>query len=248
MTENQARTQTEARERPEVAPLAVAGLLLDVVRPRLGPDGRAWLDAAVAGLGAPVDREAFFAAFTVAARKVGRAAAAPSADELARLRGGGVSWSVGSWGLDELTRAALLLRVAGATSPGGFEALVGDTYQHGDNRERQAVLRSLPLLPTPERFLPLAIEACRTSIQPLFEAIACENPYPAAHFPEPSFNQMVLKALFTGVALRRILGLANRLTPELERMAADYASERRAAGRIVPADIGWLLDEKGTAP
>jgi hypothetical protein len=74
----------------------------------------------------------------------------------------------------------------------------------------------------------------------VFEAIACENPYPAAHFPELNFNQMVLKALFTGVALERVIGLDGRVTPELARMANDYASERRAAGRSVPADI-WRV-------
>ena len=49
---------------------------------------------------------------------------------------------------------------------------------------------------------------------------------------------MVLKALFNEVALSRIAGLAGRRNAELTRMAADYASERRAAGRTVPADIG----------
>jgi hypothetical protein len=39
------------------------------------------------------------------------------------------------------------------------------------------------------------------------------------------------------VPVSRILGLERRKTPELRRMAADYASERRAAGRPVPADI-----------
>ena len=89
--------------------------------------------------------------------------------------------------------------------------------------------------------LPIALDACRSSTQPVFEAIACENPYPAAYFPEASFNQMALKAVFTGVALARILGLASRRTPELARMAADYADERRAAGRPVPSDLGDLI-------
>ena len=51
---------------------------------------------------------------------------------------------------------------------------------------------------------------------------------------------MVLKALFTGVTLARIIGLDERVTPELGRMAADYASERRAAGRSVPEDLSRI--------
>jgi hypothetical protein len=99
------------------------------------------------------------------------------------------------------------------------------------------VLRALSLLPRPDRFCSLATDACRSHVQPVFEAICCESRYPAACFPDLAFRQMVLKALFTGVALDRIHGLRTRIDPELIRMAHDYASERRAAGRPVPADI-----------
>ncbi len=51
---------------------------------------------------------------------------------------------------------------------------------------------------------------------------------------------MVLKALFIEVALERILGLQRRITPELRRMAKDYAGERAAAGRSIPKDIALL--------
>jgi hypothetical protein len=80
-------------------------------------------------------------------------------------------------------------------------------------------------------------DTCRTNILPLFESISCENPYPAHYFPELNFNQMVLKAMFNGIALARIVGLAGRHNAELTRMSNDYAAERTAAGRSVPADI-----------
>jgi len=191
-----------------------------------------------------LDRDAFAGAFTLSARRVGKALLALSGEELTRLQGSGVTWTLTGWGVDELSRSMLLLRAAAALPPREFETLVEECYGRGDSRERQAVLRSLALLPAADRFLALAVDACRTSIQPLFEAIACENPYPAAHFPELNFNQMVLKALFTGVALRRILGLEGRITTELRRMAADYASERRAAARSVPPDIDYVLGKE----
>jgi hypothetical protein len=78
-------------------------------------------------------------------------------------------------------------------------------------------------------------------VETVFRAIACDNPYPAAHFPEASFNQMVLKAVFVGAPVSRIVGLSRRATPELRRMAEDYASERRAAGRAVPEDVTLVL-------
>jgi hypothetical protein len=114
---------------------------------------------------------------------------------------------------------------------------VREVFQQGDNGEREALLASLSMLPQPERFLETAIDACRSHVQSVFEAIACENPYPARHFPDLNFNQLVLKAFFTEVAVKRIVGLTDRLSPELTRMANDYASERRAAGRPVPPDL-----------
>ena len=75
------------------------------------------------------------------------------------------------------------------------------------------MLKALPLLPEPERFEALAVEACRSNVLTVFEAIACENPYPQRYFVELPWNQMVLKAAFNGVALTRIVGLDERLEP-----------------------------------
>lgn len=212
---------------------------------RFEAPARQWLARAVAAVGSGPDPGGFLEAFTVAARGVGHARLAPTDEQRARLAGAGLNWSIGTWSADELGRVALLVAAAARWPEARFEALVEECYRQGDGAERQAVLRALPLLPAPERFLAIAVDACRSHIQPLFDAIACENPYPARHFPELNFNQMVLKALFTGVALARILGLADRVTPELRRMAAGYASERRAAGRSVPPDIGQLVGDKG---
>jgi hypothetical protein len=217
-----------------------------MVHAHADPGARAWLAGALAAARAPLDRGGFATAFALAARRTGRTEPRPTASEVARLQAAGVTWPVALWGLDGLFRAALLLHAAAALSPGELEALVEECFLGGDTRERQAVLRTLALLPDPGRFVPLAVDACRTSVQPVFEAIACENPYPARHFPEASFNQMVLKAVFIEVAVGRILGLEARITPELRRMAADYASERRAAGRTVPADVDRLLGENGS--
>jgi hypothetical protein len=217
-----------------------------MVRAHAEPGAREWLAGALATARAPLDRTGFATAFALAARRAGRTEPRPTASDVARLQATGVTWPVAGWGLDGLCRTALLLHAAAALPPGELEALVEECFLGGDTRERQAVLRTLALLPDPERFVPLAVDACRTSVQPVFEAIACENPFPARHFPEASFNQMVLKAVFVEVAVGRILGLEARVTPELRRMAADYASERRAAGRSVPADVAVLLGENGS--
>jgi hypothetical protein len=188
------------------------------------PEAREWLTQALAG--------DFAISFASAARRVGRAPLALSAAEQQRL--GTTRWSA-----DELARACLLLSAAARAD---LPALVEGCFHQGDNRERSAVLKTLPLLPAPERFIPLAAEACRTNVVTVFEAIACENPFPAAHFSDAQFNQMTLKAVFLTVAVSRIVGLDRRRTPELARMARDYASERHAAGRPVPTDLELLRE------
>src|SRR5262249_10116714 len=132
--------------------------------------------------------------------------------------------------------------VEAAARPDG-ERVVTDAYRGGDSDERCAVLRALPLLPAPERFIALAADACRSSVRPIFEALACENPFPARHLSALHFNQMILKALFLDVPLARVLGLDARRSDELVRMARDYAAERRAAGRPVSADLAVLAGE-----
>lgn len=184
----------------------------------------------------------FEAAFAGAGRRLGTA---PASGDATVADAHGRRWSIVGWGLDEIGRAVLLLegaeRIPADEQPGWVETL----YRTGALREQQAIVRALALLPDPARFVAIALDACRTSTQPIFEAVACENPYPAAHFAADAFNQLVLKAVFTEVPLARILGLESRITPELARMAADYAAERAAAGRIVPADLAILTGDRG---
>lgn len=134
-------------------------------------------------------------------------------------------------------RAALVLSAIAARDPGEHVALVDTLLRTGDLGEQVSLLRALSLLPTPERFVELAIEACRTNVVAVFAAIATDNPYPARHFPAPALRQLVLKAIFVGVQVGRIVGLGPRIDAELLRMIDDYASERRAAGRPIPEGV-----------
>lgn len=221
-----------------LASAALGQALHDLASSHASAGGRPWRAPAAVTSGA-FDRDAFTQAFTVAARHLGASDLRLTAGEAARLAALGANWPL-TTRLDELGRVALLILAAAHLSETQLVAVLEDCYEHGDTRERRAVLRTLPLLPVVEGLVAIAVDACRSHVQPLFEAIACENPYPAAQFPEVNFNQMVLKALFIGVALERIMGLSARVTPELRRMADDYARERIAAGRSVPADIGRL--------
>jgi hypothetical protein len=209
-----------------------------------------WLDAARRDIGAlssaDFDDERLLLAFSSAGRPLGKAALAITADESERLASQGVTWRLDGWGVDELGRVLFLGAAFDELDAQHAARILEACYERGDNRERQAVLRALPFVPDNARFLSLAVDACRTSVQTVFEAIACENPFPADRFPDSNMNQMVLKAMFNGVALARIVRLGERAGPELARMAADYAAERRAAGRSVPADIDLVLGQPAT--
>jgi hypothetical protein len=141
----------------------------------------------------------------------------------------------------ERARTCLLLHACDRLPAEQHTTLIRDVFRTGDNAERSALLRALSLLPAPERFVETAIEACRSHVQDVFEAIACDNPYPATHFPDLHFQQMVMKALFTSAPLARVIAYRTRITDELQRMVKDYAAERTAAGRTVPDDVALIL-------
>jgi hypothetical protein len=216
-------------------------------------------EAAVARREDPSERQGSGAAlarhFTAAGRRLGHATMSvgdgASGGREVRLTRDGLRLFPGRWATDELGRASLVSAAidvaAPARAPTGdpFIAMgtdgeavmqVEDLFRGGDLREQQTVARCLAHLPGPERFLSLAVEIVRSNTTVLLEAIACDNPFPSAHLPEAAFNQMVVKCLFVGLPLAQIVGLAQRRSPELERMVAAFASERRAAGRPVPDD------------
>jgi hypothetical protein len=210
---------------------------LDLVLARASAAARGWLLPHLEAL----SEQSFGLVYSGAGRRLGAVAVEPDEAETARLAAAGLPAPRG-WALSAVCRAALLAVLCARLDAAARLRVARAVFKTGDNEERAALLRALSLLPEPERFVELAIDACRTHVQSVFEAIACENPYPARHFPEHNFNQMVLKSFFTGVAVGRIDGLAARRSPELARMAEAYASERRAAGRSVPADLGLVTE------
>ncbi|MGH7229766.1 MAG: EboA domain-containing protein [Nitrospiraceae bacterium] len=224
-------------------PLVLSHFLFQCLGHRVASSVRHHLEALEHDLHTKWSETLFTECFGTMAQLLGRTAVRLTDKEMVDLNGFGVMWKP-SKTLDELGRTAFLMIAATHLPDLLFQSQLQRCYDNGDPRERRAVLRTLPLLPEAERFVPIAVDACRSHVQPIFEAVACENFYPAGHFPERYFNQMVLKALFTGTSLDRIFGLERRVTEELLRMAADYAAERLAAGRSVPMDIerlGWQM-------
>jgi len=207
--------------------------LAAVAEQRTTPAGAEWLRERLAAVAGPIG-QTFQIAFAAAGRHIGKQPI--GAKDAAIITAAGLLVPA-EMGADECARGALLLAADSDTE------IVRGLVRRGELRERQAVLRVLAALPEPERFVELAIDACRTNVDGVFRALACDNTFPAAQLPDAAFDQLVLKALFTGAPLARIHDLARRTTPELVRMVAAYASERRAAGRPVPDDAKLVLEK-----
>jgi hypothetical protein len=213
--------------------------LLRVLESHARPDALAWLRPGLPAAGSAFARDAFFGFYAGAGRRFGNAVPKLSTEDSARLRAAGVAMPE-VLSLADTARAALLLLATQATSPTEHLSIATEAFRRGDNGERIALLRALPLLPEPARFTELAIDACRSHVVDVFAAIACDNPFPARYFPELHFNQLVMKTLFVELGLERVIGWRERNNPELRRVAGDYEAERRAAGRPVPTDIASI--------
>lgn len=205
---------------------------------RLKDTGRDYMDKATEEIAAGVPRQRFSALLSMASRHARREPLGLSESELADAARAVPGWSPADWNLLELLRSALVLARSDLDQSAfsdDFEAL----FRFADQGELCALYRCLPLLPTGERFVERAAEGCRTNMVTVFEAVALDSPYPAQHFDNTAWQQLVIKALFLDLSVYRITGLDGRLTAELTRMALDWADERVSAGRSFHTGL-WL--------
>lgn len=142
------------------------------------------------------------------------------------------SFFVQGWTLSRLARVWWLLQL-----PVTDKALYLDTleklFNAAEMNELAALYSALPLLPWPEEWIARTSEGIRSNIGIVQEAIMLRNPYPAKYLPEPAWNQLVMKAIFTDKPLHLITGLDERANNALVNILIDFAHERWAAGRTL---------------
>ncbi|WP_327179867.1 EboA domain-containing protein [Streptomyces sp. NBC_01335] len=192
--------------------------LLALLRTRLHPAARTWLDRALADATAPPRDHGPLPAWEARLAEAGRRCGPTHADA---------------------TRV-LLLRTARADTD-----TLTRVYRQGTADERRAVLHALPaLVPGPDA-LPLVEDALRTNDTRLLAAAV--GPYAARHLDAHAWRHALLKCLFTGVPVDTAAELARRAhgDTELARMLRDFAAERTAAGRPVPEDLHRVLSLTG---
>ena len=202
---------------------------------QLSPEAMTWLEKSLAQLRTSGKHADLYMAVSLAARKAGKADLALSEADVRDAQAARAGWDPRGWSADQAARVALLLSLD--NDPGRLSRCLDQLCITADVSELAAFYRGLPLYPDPARYLARATEGLRTNMKNVFEAIAHRNPYPSEQFPEAAWNQMVLKAVFIGLALWPIANLDRRANAALARMLRDYAHERWAAGRPVSPEL-----------
>jgi hypothetical protein len=202
------------------------------------------LDKACAEVAAGVSTTRFCSLFSMQSRSAGRGLLEPTEAERAAAQSALPGWEVELWTKLEAVRVRLILARRDLDGDAGSRA-IEELFRFADQGELCALYRSLAFLPAGERFAWQAAEGCRTNMLDVFTAVACDTPYPRAHFDDVAWRQMVIKALFVGAPAWRIDGLDDRLDEELARMALDLVEERRSAGREIQHELWLCLGKYG---
>jgi len=214
----------------------IRALLLEWIARRVTPEAAEWLTARCAAYGKGVANRELYLDFSGALRRTGKAPLHLSAGDLARANEARPGWNPSMWTTAQSARIVLVLAWP-APDPERYVAVLDDLFGSADLGELIALYQALPLYPHQSAHERRCSEGVRTNMTDVFTAVAHRNPYPSEHLDEGAWNQMVLKALFVGVALHPIHGLDARANPALARMLLDYAHERWAARRDVSPEL-----------
>ena len=188
-----------------------------------------WLNNRIVGLTTTASAKDLFMSYSLLAAKFNKTAALDYGNESDVT----VSYFK-SHGADllQVARIYLLCKVL-ETNPEFYTKEVAKIIEVADTTELETFLRYLTILPESESFKHAAVEALRTNISIVFDAITLNNQYPAIYFNDQQWNQMYLKAAFMERDLSMIQSVDERANADLTRIISDYAHERWAASRKI---------------
>lgn len=207
----------------------------NLVYGRADENARLWLKQKLKLIEGSKHSRDFYLAFSTAPRIMGKQPLNISDREMADASKVKEGFNPVRWTIDQTCRVLLLVHYAGSGQL--TDKILNNLFETAEVNEQVSLFTSLPLLPDPENYVHRAEEGVRTNISVVFEAIALRNPYPANFLSENSWNQMVLKAIFTERKLDDIYGLESRANASLARMLQHFAQERWAANRSVTPEL-----------
>ncbi len=195
-----------------------------------------WLQERLDAISRSNSDKELYIALGMAPRILGKSDLEPSVAELSEAHSAVAGWNPSDWSIDGAARILMLLTLA-VKNPDEFGQMLRSLCATADVAEAIVYYRGLALFPQSDELTNQIGEGLRTNMRAVFEAIAHNNPYPAAHFDDHRWNHMILKALFVESRLYPIQGLDRRANSELAEILCHYAHERWAAGRAVTAEL-----------
>ncbi|WP_018626250.1 EboA domain-containing protein [Niabella aurantiaca] len=177
--------------------------------------------------------------FSLAGRKFSRKKPDSTPDHFIYITGNFPQTNWNSWSILDMARLYQLLQLE-AISRQDYIPLIEALFRQADLGELTLLYKALPFYAYAEEWIPRCAEGIRSNMGTVLDAIMQENNYPSEQLPEAAWNQMILKAVFTGKDLARVYGLQQRNNPALATSLFRYAEERLAAGRDIDGEI-WGL-------
>lgn len=215
----------------------INSLLWEILTAQIAPSEAKWLEEN--GVAEPLE---LMTAFVAAPRFLAKRTVKPTVKQTLELNELLPGFSVEDWGIVRLSRVWLLSCLDTANKE-EYCRHIETLFDTAEMNEMVALYSALPLLEYPDKWLFRATDAVRSNMGVVFDAVALKNPYPTKHFTELAWNQLVLKAIFNDKPIHFIVGLEERVNENLAFTLSDFAHERWAAGRTVPAQV-WRLVSK----
>lgn len=200
------------------------------------PEAMNWLGKKLSLMENDFTNREFFICFSGAFRFFSRDLVSFSKEELEVFKLQYNGWDPTGIKVFELARLIIFLHIP-QTDLTQYVTVVKKLLSTADMGELVTLFKALIVYPFAEEYRNFVADGIRTNIKNVFEAIALDNPYPAKYLDEKQWNQMVLKSVFNGSPLYRIVGLDQRANAALSQQLSDYAHERWAAGRMVNPEL-----------
>lgn len=145
---------------------------------------------------------------------------------------------VDQWTILRLARVWMLSLIDDQPQP--YKDFIDKLFDYADVQELTALYSALNVFHYPELWLERCKIGIRNNIEPVQQAIMEHNKYPALQLEQEAWNQLVLKAFFTGKDIPYIYGLLARDNNQLQASIVDYIYERDSAKRAIHPLL-WLL-------
>ncbi|MCV9933947.1 EboA domain-containing protein [Flavobacterium sp. LS1R47] len=143
-----------------------------------------------------------------------------------------------NWDLQQLCRCLLMIHLPIQQNV----EVIKNLAEMAAIKELVCLYKGLFFLKNASDFVLMVQEGIRTNMVAVFDAIALTNPFTAKYLPIDPWNQLVLKAVFMGRPLYKIIDLDLRKNEKLALIVHDYIHERWSAGRLVSPEIWRLVD------